>query len=109
MPKWTWEQQKEYAKRYGQLVAKAWQDAAFKQRLLADPVGVLREHGIDLPSGMEVKAVEETDTMRYMILPAKPPEEISDEALSAVAGGLAGGPYVCVGPCVFSSTGGRAS
>jgi hypothetical protein len=36
-------QTQEYAKRYGQLVARAWGDAAFKRRLLAEPAPVLAE------------------------------------------------------------------
>jgi hypothetical protein len=32
-------------KAWGQIVARAWQDEAFKRRLLADPAAVLREQG----------------------------------------------------------------
>ena len=80
-------QAQEYAKRHGQLVARAWSDAAFKQRLLAEPAAVLAEHGIPVPPGVEVRAVENTDRVLYMILPPAPSDELSDEQLDAVAGG----------------------
>jgi len=80
-------QTQEYAKRYGQLVARAWGDAAFKARLLAEPAAVLAEHGIPVPPGVEVRAVENTDRVLYLALPPAPSDELSDEQLDAVAGG----------------------
>ena len=44
-------------------MAKAWSDAAFKQRLLAGPVAVLRAEGVDVPAGRQVRVVEESDTL----------------------------------------------
>ena len=89
-------QQQEQAKRYGQVVAKAWRDEAFKQRLHADPAGVLREHGIALPAGRQVRVVENTDQVTHVVLPAKP-TGLSDEQLDQVAGGAGGRCYS--GPC----------
>ena len=37
---------------WGQLVAKAWKDPAFKKRLLAQPAAVLKEEGIEMPAGV---------------------------------------------------------
>jgi hypothetical protein len=93
----TPEQRQEWAKRYGQVVAKAWADPAFKQRLLADPVAVLREHGLEMPTDREVRAVENTDEVIHLVVPA-PPKELTDEQLGAVAGGGGGG-YPCAQPC----------
>jgi hypothetical protein len=84
-------QTQEYAKRYGQLVARAWADEAFKARLLAEPAAVLAEHGIPVPAGVEVRAVENTDQVLYLALPPQPSEELSDEQLDAVAGGTTAG------------------
>ena len=81
------EQRQEQAKRYGQVVARAWRDEAFKQRLLADPAGVLREHGIAVPAGQQVRVVEDTDQQVHLPLPAKP-GNLSDEQLDQVAGGM---------------------
>jgi hypothetical protein len=66
----TPEQRQERAKRYGQVVARAWQDEAFHRRLLADPAGALREHGIDVPAGREMRVVENTDEVFHLVLPA---------------------------------------
>ena len=43
----------EPAKQHAQLVARAWRDEAFHQRLLADPRTVLEEYGIAAPAGRE--------------------------------------------------------
>jgi hypothetical protein len=71
-------QMPEYAKQYGQLVARAWGDEAFKQRLLAEPAAVLAEQGIALPPGMEVRLHEDTSTLFHLTLPP-PSEDPSDE------------------------------
>ena len=79
-------------KKWSQLVAQAWSDEKLKQRLLKDPSSVLREHGIDVAAGVEIRVVENTDKVRYLTLPAKPTTdvtELNDEDLTAVAGGLA--------------------
>lgn len=73
---------------YGQVVAKAWQDEAFKRRLLAEPRVVLEEQGIELPAKIEVRMVENTDRVVYLTLPARPSEgELSAEELEQVAAG----------------------
>ncbi len=81
------EQLQAYAKQYGQVVARAWADDAFKQRLLADPAAVLQAEGITVPPGVELRAVENTDKVLYLALPPKPSAELSDEQLDQVAGG----------------------
>jgi hypothetical protein len=48
-------QQADQAKRWGEIVAQAWTDPWFKERLLAQPTAVLREHGISVPAGTGVK------------------------------------------------------
>ena len=62
------EQQKAMAK----VIAKAWSDEGFKKRLLAQPMAVLVEHGVEVPAGVELKAVENTDKVAYFVLPAMP-------------------------------------
>jgi len=81
------EQFQEYTKLSGQVLAKAWADEEFKARLLADPAAVLREEGLPIPQGIEVRAVENTDTVMYLTIPPKPGEELSDEQLNQVVGG----------------------
>ena len=45
-------------RRWGWIVARAWDDAAFRRRLLAEPACVLREEGIDVPAGAAVRVIE---------------------------------------------------
>ena len=68
-------------------MAQAWSDEGFKRRLLAEPATVLREQGVDVPPGAEVRVVENTDAVVHLTLPRPPAEELSDEQLEAVAGG----------------------
>jgi hypothetical protein len=53
-----------------EVIARAWQDEDFKKRLLTDPKKVLEDAGVDdIPAGTEVRAVENTDTVKYLVLP----------------------------------------
>ncbi len=70
----------------GQVVAKALQDEAFKARLIADPAATLAGEGVTLPEGTSVKVVEDTETVRHLVLPA-PAATLSDADLDAVDGG----------------------
>ncbi len=54
------------------LVARVRADEAFKARLLADPMPALREVGIEVPPGVEVRVVENTANVQYVVLPAPP-------------------------------------
>jgi len=72
----------QFQKAYGKIVAKAWSDERFKQRLLSEPTIVLQEHGIDLPAGAEFRMLESTSSLIYLILPPRPgPEEMEAEDL----------------------------
>ena len=106
----TREEMDEHAKQYGQIVAKAWADDAFKERFLAEPAAVLQEHGIPVPPGVELRAVENTDKVVYLALPLPPSDELSDEQLNQMAGGStastmgSGSTFACLLSCL--STGG---
>jgi hypothetical protein len=79
------------------IVKKAWEDAAFKNQLLANPKSVIEKElqsvqmGVKLPASIKVKVVEETADTIYLVLPRNPKEvtgkELSDSELEAVAGG----------------------
>lgn len=50
------------------VVAKAWTDPAFKQRLLEDPETVLRELGYYGLQGEHIRVVENTDTVHNVVV-----------------------------------------
>ena len=74
----------------GKIIAKAWRDPAFKAELIANPAAALKAEGIDVPAGMAVTVVENTDKLFHLVLPPVPTDELSDEALDGVAGGIVG-------------------
>jgi hypothetical protein len=75
---------------YGKIIAKAWRDPAFKAQLIADPQGTLKSAGVDMPVGVTVKVVENTDKHVHLVLPPKPTGDISDESLEKIAAGQSG-------------------
>ena len=82
-----------------ELFAACWKDEALKQRFMADPKTVLAEYGMDVPDGIAVKVVENTDNNVHITIPAPPSGhlDLSDEELSNAAGGKgAGSMYSCV-------------
>ena len=72
-----------------QLFAKCWKDEALKARFMADPKAVLKEHGLDVPEGMDVKVVENADDCVHITIPAPPVGhmDLSDDELKDAAGG----------------------
>lgn len=73
--------------------ARNWrEDAGFRSRVAADPRAALDAAGLELPAGVKrVRVVEDTPETVHLVLP---PESgaLSDDALEAVYGGLAGVP-----------------
>ena len=73
---------------WGQIVAKTWQDDAFKKRLLANPSAVLKDEGLAVAPGVQIRVVENTDKVQHLTLPARPRGgELSEAELAGVAGG----------------------
>ena len=62
-------------KKFGEIIAKAWADEKFKERLVQSPAEVLAEHGIVLPEGAQIKILQDTDTEKHFVLPSKPTAE----------------------------------
>ena len=75
---------------HGKIIEKAWRDPAFKAQLIANPAAALKAEGIELPEGVTVTVVEDGADHFHMVLPPAPAEELSDEDLEAVAGGVIG-------------------
>ena len=73
-----------------QLFAACWKDEALKARFMADPKAVLAEYDMPVPDGMDVKVVENSDNTVHITMPIAPDgnHELSDEELSAAAGGF---------------------
>ena len=73
------------------LFAACWKDEALKARFMADPKAVMKEHGLDVPDGIDVKVVENADDCVHITLPAPParPMDLSDDDLQGAAGGYA--------------------
>ena len=76
----------EMNKKMGQIIAKAWSDADFKAKLLANPAETLQAEGIEVPAGVKVNAVENTNEQFFLVIPNKP-DALSEEQLDNVAGG----------------------
>jgi hypothetical protein len=71
----SWGEGEHYAssdRRFAHIVARAWSDEAFKQRLLSNPEEVFAEYKLDLPPGKKVRFVENTDDTIHFVLPSKP-------------------------------------
>jgi hypothetical protein len=73
----------EFQKAYGRIITQAWSDAAFKEKFLSDPIGVFKENGIEVPEGVHVKIVENTDEEVSFILPSKPGETCGESVCGA--------------------------
>lgn len=51
-----------------EMIARAWSDPAYKARLLAEPMTMIREMGIDMDHQPQVKVVENTDDVHNVIV-----------------------------------------
>lgn len=89
----------EMQKSFSKIIAKAWTDDEFKVKLMSDPKAALKENGVDVPDGINLKIVEDTPTLTHLTLPERSRAkggELSDEDLDRVAGGgeyYAGGEF----------------
>ncbi len=70
------------------IIEKAWRDDQFKQEFIANPKKMIeQEAGITLQDNITVKVVEDTADTVYFKLPLNP-EQLSDEALDKISGGV---------------------
>jgi nitrile hydratase len=49
-----------------------YKSAAYRSRAVIDPRGVLRELGLELPAGKQVRVWDSTAELRYLVLPERP-------------------------------------
>lgn len=78
------EQQKKWAK----IVARAWASKDYKMRLLSEPAAILKEEGLEIPDGLDIKCLETTGKQSWLILPPKPDDmsntvETDEERIAA--------------------------
>ena len=59
---------------------------AYRARVVREPRAVLSEFGTELPGDMEIRVVDSTAEVRYLIVPLRPPgtEGLSREELEAL-------------------------
>jgi nitrile hydratase len=59
---------------------------AYRSRAVSDPRGVLDEFGLELDDGTEVRVVDSTADIRYLVIPRRPSgtEGLDEEALAAI-------------------------
>jgi uncharacterized membrane protein YgcG len=86
------------------------ESVAYRNALLKTPKKVLEQHvGQEFPEDFEVEVVQDTPTKMYIALgnfPAAAGEELSDDDLENVAGGLIVGGFVSGGTIIGSILGG---
>jgi nitrile hydratase len=58
----------------------------YRSRAVSDPRGVLREFGVELDDAVEVRVVDSTAEIRYLVIPHRPPrtENLSEDELVAL-------------------------
>ena len=76
---------------YQELMLKAAQEETFREALLGDPKATLEAYlGTPLPEGFKINVVENTATELTLVIPPKTSDELSEDDLADVAGGLFG-------------------
>ena len=63
-----------------------YKSAPYRSRAVADPRGVLREFGLELPQDTEIRVWDSTAEIRYLVLPRRPAgtEDWSEDRLAGL-------------------------
>ena len=63
-----------------------YKDLEYRARVVRESRTVLKEMGLDLPPGVEIRVWDTTADTRYMVLPAQPPETVGwpEEKLTGI-------------------------
>jgi hypothetical protein len=54
------------------IITKAWADENFKNQLKTHPKEAISQFGVSVSQGTEVKVLEETSNVAYLVLPTEP-------------------------------------
>ena len=55
--------------KYGEVVARCWEDEAYKKRFIEDPEGVLSEAGFVVDEGVTYEVIQQPKMVKYLVLP----------------------------------------
>ncbi|MDR3670184.1 MAG: NHLP leader peptide family RiPP precursor [Holophaga sp.] len=93
------------------VIAKAWADEGFKAALMADPRAALESQGIEVPEGVTLNVLENSEKVFHLVLPRVPEMALAGEALegsgeAGPCGGGCGGGCRCGGGCGCGGGGG---
>ena len=55
--------------KYGEVIAKCWEDEAYRKRFIAEPEDVLSEAGYAVEEGVTYKVIEQPKLVKYLVLP----------------------------------------
>jgi hypothetical protein len=91
--------QEQFAKKWAQVIAKAWIDEEFKEKLLKNPAKTLAAMGIEIPAGQKIEIHAGSEKVIHLVLPQKPAGVLSEQDLIKLVGG-AGQDCTCVPQCV---------
>jgi Nitrile hydratase, alpha chain len=69
------------------IITRCWEDEEFKKRLMVDPAKILAAEGVNVPDGVSIRVVEDTDQVRTLIIPPAP-SHLDDDQLKGITGGL---------------------
>lgn len=75
---------KQNAVKYGEVIAKCWEDEAYKKRFIEDPETVLSEAGFVVDEGVTYKVIQQPKTVKYLVIP----HEGAKEAVQMIAKGM---------------------
>ena len=75
----------------GKVIVRASFEPSFRSELLKSPASTLKSNSVNIPTGSQVQVESNTDTLRYLVLPATPVTVSSaeEQELSSAASGSA--------------------
>ena len=91
--------EEDFHKKWAKVIAKAWSDPIFKEKLLKNPQQILKEFDIIAPACAQIKIIEESDGVFQLILPKKPSSALSEEELHKIAAAGIPRRHICSPRC----------